>query len=457
MTTRSIFTWLLFVCAIPVFAQDSTSTDITSKKDSLRLARKSFEKENYIKMPQLGIGGGVLNYFGELDHNGRTNPLVGSYGINASIIQNLSPSFGLKFEYMYARLTVNKEDGISNNFRTDINAGYIQVFYNFARLLPQNRILNPFIAIGVGTFNFNSKGDLKSAEGYRYFQHSDGSLRSLPEESEFSDDAVDLVRDHVYESDLREENLDGLGKYSQFAISVPATFGLNFKISNRASLQVSSTFHWTSTDLVDNISSKGEGERKGDSQNDMILYNSISFFYDFLSPKRLKKTNYDQVEFFSLEGDSDDDGVKDVEDLCPYTPKGTPVSNIGCALDGDEDGVPDNLDKELTSDPNLPVNKEGVSIKDSLEATIAADSIATKHEVRYMVYPDMGEMYGPKSNDGSAQKTSDLTGYQRFDTDGNGILSIEEVHSAIDKFFDGEMLDLSPADLAGLIDHFFDQ
>jgi hypothetical protein len=256
-----------------------------------------------------------------------------------------------------------------------------------------------------------------------------------------------LVRDHVYESDLHEENIDGLGKYSQFALSVPATFGLNFQISNRASLQVSSAFHWTTTDLIDNISSKG------DYKNDMILYNSISFFYDFLSPKKTRKSNYNQVEFFSLEGDGD--GVKDFEDLCPYTPKGSPVSTIGCALDGDE--VPDNLDKELTSNPDLPVNKDSVSIKDSLKVTIASDSVATKHEVRYLVYPGMAEMYAVKRTGNSHQTAINLTGYQQFDLDKDGFLSVAEVHSAIDKFFEGEMPELTATDLAGLIDHFFDQ
>ena len=456
MTTRGLLIWLFMICAVSVSAQDSTSVDPKGKRDSLRLARKAFEKENYIKLPYIGIGGGVLNYFGELDHNGRTNPLVNSYGFNVSIIQNLSPSFGLKFEYMNARITVNKEDGIGKNFRTGINAGNVQIFYNFARVLPQNRILNPFLAVGVGTFNFNSKGDLKSEEGYRYHQHADGSLWSLPEESDFV--GVPLTRDHVYETDLREQDLDDLGKYSQFAFYFPATFGLNFKISNRANLQLSSTFCWTSTDLIDNISSKGEGERKGDTQNDYFLYNSISFFYDFLSPKKVKKSEYDAMAFFSLEGDSDGDGVKDVEDLCPNTPKGATVSDIGCELDGDEDGIPDGIDKEPSTASDLPVDENGVGIKDGLKPTIAADSVATKRNVRYVVYPDLAEMYQIGRPDSKVtQSPLKMKDHAQFDLDGNGVLSIQEVHTAIDRFFDGELPDLTPADLAGLIDHFFDQ
>ena len=43
--------------------------------------------------------------------------------------------------------------------------------------------------------------------------------------------------------------------------------------------------------------------------------------------------------------DQDRDGVKDKDDLCPFTPEGVAVDSDGCALDADGDGVPDYLDK----------------------------------------------------------------------------------------------------------------
>lgn len=43
--------------------------------------------------------------------------------------------------------------------------------------------------------------------------------------------------------------------------------------------------------------------------------------------------------------DTDNDGVPDVRDQCPNTPKGAKVDNYGCPVDTDKDGLPDVEDK----------------------------------------------------------------------------------------------------------------
>ncbi len=43
--------------------------------------------------------------------------------------------------------------------------------------------------------------------------------------------------------------------------------------------------------------------------------------------------------------DQDGDGVRDKDDMCPFTPEGVAVDARGCELDSDGDGVPDYLDK----------------------------------------------------------------------------------------------------------------
>lgn len=53
--------------------------------------------------------------------------------------------------------------------------------------------------------------------------------------------------------------------------------------------------------------------------------------------------------------DKDKDGVYDKFDLCPETPKGVVVDEVGCPLDSDGDGVPDYLDEC----PDTPASARG--------------------------------------------------------------------------------------------------
>ncbi len=54
-----------------------------------------------------------------------------------------------------------------------------------------------------------------------------------------------------------------------------------------------------------------------------------------------------------VQGDADGDGVPDAIDDCPFTPKGARVDAHGCALDSDFDGVPDGIDQC----PNTPLGE----------------------------------------------------------------------------------------------------
>jgi len=57
--------------------------------------------------------------------------------------------------------------------------------------------------------------------------------------------------------------------------------------------------------------------------------------------------------------DSDGDGVPDVRDKCPNTPKGAKVDAQGCPKDADGDGVADGLDKCPDTPRGVKVNADG--------------------------------------------------------------------------------------------------
>ena len=60
--------------------------------------------------------------------------------------------------------------------------------------------------------------------------------------------------------------------------------------------------------------------------------------------------------------DTDGDGVLDINDNCPDTPKGVLVSESGCALDTDQDGIVDYLDSCPQTPLGVQVDSQGCPI-----------------------------------------------------------------------------------------------
>ena len=451
------------------FAQEAESSeeskaDRKAARDSVRAERKAWNSENTIYKPIIGLGAGVFNYFGEVNNNERTNPLINNYGFQASVIKNFSPSFGLRFDVAYGKITA-RERSIENNrnFSTDIVSFNVHATYNFAGILPPKRFLNPYISVGVGAINFDAKGDLSDENGVAYNYWSDGTLRSLPEPAAGNEPAAEILRaDYVYETDLRKANLDSLGNYAQFALTIPVTFGLHFKVSPRSAIRLSSTFSYAFTDLIDNYTKDGVAGRKGNKANDMFLFTGISYHFDFFSPKKQKKSTYDEMEFFALDADadSDGDGVKDIADYCEETPSGTIVDERGCPVDSDADGVDDLKDEEANTNAELNVNVQGIGLTDDMITYTEDDTLATERARMFEIYPDMAAVYESKSSNISADELEKeiiaSKPYARIDSDGDGTISVDEVYNAIDMFFEGE-LDVSASYINDLIDYFFDQ
>ena len=57
--------------------------------------------------------------------------------------------------------------------------------------------------------------------------------------------------------------------------------------------------------------------------------------------------------------DTDMDGVRDADDLCPNTPRGVIVDQTGCPVDSDGDGVPDGLDACPSTPEGAMVDERG--------------------------------------------------------------------------------------------------
>jgi len=343
--------------------------------------------------PRIGIGAGVFTFFGDVNDNNYQHVFTSTYGVELLASANLSRYFDLDLTAIYGNITVNERGTSRNlNFRSEMFIGGVGISYNFNHLYKRPGIIQPFIGFGVAFLNFDNKTDKYDAEGNEYYYWSQGEIMSLPENDPNSEQAVQLQRDYVYETDLRDENLDGLGKYDQFSFSLPVSAGLDFKMGRRVSAKLSTSFYYTFTDLIDNVSDKGEGNRQGNSRNDMFLFTSASVSYsigvgrDYT--KSAKTKYYEDVDFYAmLLADSDEDGVNDFDDLCAKTPEGVKVDEFGCALDSDQDVIQDYRDDEAGTALNNVVNLRGVTLTDEMMLDAYKDSIATERAKMHKIYP----------------------------------------------------------------------
>jgi hypothetical protein len=460
--------YLLLLCCLPFVglaqsdsAQVAATEEAEAKKairDAKNAERKLWNKENTIYNPIIGVGAGFMNYFGEITNNDRSNVMLHNLGLQFVVTKNFTPSFGMQFNVTYGRISAHERSIERNvNFSTDLIAFDIHGTYNFAGILPPKRFLSPFIAVGIGAFNFTTKSDLRDSEGRLYNSWRDGTLRSAVEGSLNSENAEILRRDYDYETDMRKANLDSLGDYPEFALSIPFTFGLDFKVSPRSNIKLTTTFHYTITDLIDGYTRDGKPGRVGDASNDFFMYTGISYHYDFFTPKKDKNKNsqFEAFEFESLDGDSDGDGVVDINDRCSETPKGAKVDEFGCPTDSDLDGVEDHLDDEAATDAKLNVNLVGVGYTD--EMIPAKDTVGTVRAKMFEIYPDLIPIYKTREVEPIISVTEQgVQILKTFDFDRNGKISVDEVYTAIDQFFDGE-LKVTAAELTELIDYFFEQ
>lgn len=81
----------------------------------------------------------------------------------------------------------------------------------------------------------------------------------------------------------------------------------------------------------------------------------------------------------SLAADGDGDGVPDEVDDCPYTPKGARVDAHGCALDSDLDGVPDGIDQCPNSPYGEAVDARGCAPGSAPSAAAASPAGKGSH------------------------------------------------------------------------------
>ena len=363
--------------------------------DAQRSASESSENTGALFRPKINLGTGVLTYMGDVGHlNGMSKRSHLNWGQNIMMRNPIDDAFDLNVFALFGTITGEERLQIDHyNFRTSVRMGGLSVSYNFNHLLPADRMITPFVSVGITTFEFNPKGDRKDALGRSYHHWSDGRVMSLPETHSNAENAIPLTQNNDFETDLRSAE-NGNAPYSLRGVSIPVSAGVDLELSDKFSLRLSAEYHFTNTDYLDGIAND-PGSENGRAGNDRFLYSSAGLTYNLHHTKNSNARLFDNSSYAlpSPENDEDGDGVPDMYDLCPGTEDGIQVDVNGCPIDSDGDGVPDHVDQESGTAKGAPVNGSGIGLSDK------------DFEYMYQVY--MGEVYA-QNFEKSSTSTADV-------------------------------------------------
>ena len=149
--------------------------------------------------------------------------------------------------------------------------------------------------------------------------------------------------------------------------------------------------------------------------------------------------------------DEDGDFILDAVDECPDTPYGVPTDTLGCPLDDDRDGIPNYIDKELTSSPGAWVDEDGITVNEEEYLARLHNRNEAMSRADVLAYLEViGNTYVRKSIEEIPEK------FLRLDTNGDEYISFEELLQGIDDYFD-QRLNLVVDDIYELNNFFFGQ
>ena len=336
-------------------------------------------EENKPYSPTIGIGVGTIGFYGDLNDRDYGSPFGANPGVNVYILQPVTDYLSLRFNLMLGRVREEERSLQRNvNFESELRTGSIMAEYNFNHFLPEDRKLTPFFTTGIEIVEFNPKSDLEAFGGEPYNYWTDGTIRSLPENSPNADQASIIFRDYSYETDIREAGFNNSTTYSERAVSIPVGVGVTMHLNDQFDFRFESVMHLTFSDYIDGLTTRTKeefvGQRKANANNDYYYYNGFSLSYNFQKVEAaepfedLRQKDDTPIDFLATGNteDFDNDGVIDLIDECPNTPRDVEVDTLGCPIDTDGDGIPDYKDKEVNTEYPDFANQEGVELTDEM-------------------------------------------------------------------------------------------
>ena len=415
-----------------------------------------------------------MSFVGDAGYNHFNEPLLAKHGFQIEIQNYTANRFAFSIFLLSGKVFGNEKTLARQlNFQSGILSEGIQARYDFLSEKNSQQALIPFVSAGIEYISFHPKADMKDANGNTYYYWKNGMIKDIAESDPNKDDGVEIHRDYTYETELRDANIDGFGKFSQSAIGIPIGIGVRMKFSPRCSMHFSSVCHFTNTDLIDAVTSESAGSRQGNLKNDKFIYTSASFRYDLSSsrqyPKKVKRrpplVDVTNVDFDAIaKEDADHDGVLDFDDDVALNPPDAKVNATGTPIDTDGDGIPDYRDQELNSANDALVNEKGVTITDAMiDEKFRKDSMALLppdvvylKSVDRLSTTDTASFHNQELQNLFSKITPIPPLYQKLDLDFNGVITAEEISQAIDNYLTGKS-SYTSEQFYRLIDFFFGQ
>jgi len=358
---------IILFSSIKGFGQDTTNLN----GDSIKIDGP--EPLEFVFRPHLSMGIGMFTFYGDVaSYNRGFHPTVSRLGYDLRLINPLTEYLDMSFYVLFGQMSATERTLTRNvNFNTNITTGGLSFNYNFSNFFHNDKkVFSPYLSVGIESFEFLSKTDTHDQNGNVYHYWSDGTIRNMDENDPNAENAIEIYRDYIPDTDIRKQNLDGFGDYSERSWAIPIEIGGNLKLGKRVMFRIGTSMHFAFTDLVDGITVNSLGNRKGDAKNDKFLYTHFALSYDLIYKTNKGGFDEDAEPDFDLyresdTADSDHDLVVDLADLCAKTPEDArPVDEYGCPLDSDNDGVPDYLDEEINSPEGANVKENGVAYTD---------------------------------------------------------------------------------------------
>ncbi len=394
----------------------------------------------------ISAGAGIFSFMGDIGNGDNVNSFSYTRG-----------GYSLSLEGRFARQLLGfsltgttgklamSERSILPDRNTNFESSLTELGLNFTLYLQNKSPVTPYINVGIASVSFNTKTDIKHDGDSLYYYWADGSIRNLPEAGTNALFAKKITRDYKYESPLDDAEKKSL--------AIPIGLGFKFKAGTKIDVNIGTSYHICMTDKIDAM-------EKG--KNDAYIFSYASVGYNIFKKETKKSTKPSSaVDYSSIDRlDSDNDGVKDIDDACAATPKGVKVDLKGCPLDQDEDGVPDYQDKEQNTAKGTIVNAEGRAItKDMLAKEKAKkDSLLKSFQANpsYKKAQDIDKEIKSNSSISSNKVSKIPLEFRSADTNADDIISSSEVSAVIEGFFDGSN-NYTVEKIHALIDYFFEQ